>query len=204
LFGAPLKGMSSLLPPQETSWFYKKQIVVDSKATTSSVFTLSPASELCSTPKYDDLFEMPPGLTGYFDFEQGLACAREQGKPALIDFKGHACANCKRMEAKVWSDPEVLKRLRENFVIISLYADDRTQLPENEWITSKVDGKVKKTIGKINEDLEILKYNTNALPLYVITDHEGNALNNPMPTNLDVEEYIQWLDEGLAEFRKNF
>jgi thiol:disulfide interchange protein len=204
LFGAPLKGMSSLLPPQETSWFYKKQIVVDSKATTSSVFTLSPASELCSTPKYDDLFEMPPGLTGYFDFEQGLACAREQGKPALIDFKGHACANCKRMEAKVWSDPEVLKRLRENFVIISLYADDRTQLPENEWITSKVDGKVKKTVGKINEDLEILKYNTNALPLYVITDHEGNALNNPMPTNLDVEEYIQWLDEGLAEFRKNF
>jgi thiol:disulfide interchange protein len=204
LFGAPLKGMSSLLPPQETSWFYKKQIVVDSKATTSSVFTLSPASELCSTPKYDDLFEMPPGLTGYFDFEQGLACAREQGKPALIDFKGHACANCKRMEAKVWSDPEVLKRLRENFVIISLYADDRTQLPENEWITSKVDGKVKKTIGKINEDLEILKYNTNALPLYVITDHEGNALNNPMPTNLDVEEYIQWLDEGLAKFRKNF
>jgi thioredoxin-related protein len=147
---------------------------------------------------------MPPGLTGYFDFEQGLACAREQGKPALIDFKGHACANCKRMEAKVWSDPEVLKRLREYFVIISLYADDRTQLPENEWITSKVDGKVKKTIGKINEDLEILKYNTNALPLYVITDHEGNALNNPMPTNLDVEEYIQWLDEGLAEFRKNF
>jgi thiol:disulfide interchange protein len=200
LFGAPLKGMSSLLPPQETSWFYKKQMVVDRKATTSSVFNLSPGSELCSTPKYDDLFEMPLGLAGYFDFEQGLACARERGKPALIDFKGHACANCKRMEAKVWSNPEVLKRLRENFVIILLYADDRTQLPESEWITSKVDGKAKKTIGKLNEDLEILKYNTNALPLYVITDHEGNPLNNPMPTNLDAGEYIKWLDEGLEYY----
>jgi thiol:disulfide interchange protein len=200
LFGAPLKGMSSLLPPQETSWFYKKQMVVDRKATTASVFNLSPGSELCSTPKYDDLFEMPLGLAGYFDFEQGLACARELGKPALIDFKGHACANCRRMEAKVWSNPEVLKRLRENFVIILLYADDRTQLPESEWITSKVDGKVKKTIGKLNEDLEILKYNTNALPLYVITDHEGNPLNNPMPTNLNAGEYIKWLDEGLEYY----
>ena len=90
---------------------------------------------------------MPHGLTGYFEFIQGLACAKEQGKPALIDFKGHACANCKLMEARVWSDPEMLKRLRENFVIISLYVDDRTQLPENEWIISAIDGKQKKTIG---------------------------------------------------------
>jgi thiol:disulfide interchange protein DsbD len=147
---------------------------------------------------------MPLGLTGYFDYEQGLMCAREQGKPALIDFKGHACANCKVMEARVWSDPEVLRRLRDNFVIISLYADDRTQLPESEWITSSVDGKVKKTIGKVNEDLEISKYKTNALPLYVITDHNGTPLNEPMPANLNVKEYIKWLDEGEAAFRKIF
>jgi len=105
------------------------------------------------------------------------------------------------MEAKVWSDPEVLKRLRDNFVIISLYVDDRTMLPENEWIVSAVDGKQKKTIGKIYEDLEISKYKTNALPLYVITDYNGNPLNRPMPTNLNVEEYKKWLDEGVALFK---
>ena len=77
-----------------------------------------------------------------------------------------------------------------------------TRLPENEWITSEVDGKVKKTIGKINEDIEISKYKTNALPLYVITDHEGNPLNNPMPTNLDIEEYKEWLDEGVRIFNE--
>jgi len=146
---------------------------------------------------------MPLGLKGYFDYKQGLACAKEQGKPVLIDFKGHACANCKLMEAKVWSDPEVLERLRDNFVIIALYVDDRTQLPENEWITSTLDGKQKKTIGKQNEDLEISKFETNALPLYVITDHEGNPLNKPMPSNLNVEEYKRWLDEGVKLFESN-
>jgi thiol:disulfide interchange protein DsbD len=104
------------------------------------------------------------------------------------------------MEARVWSDPEVLRRLRDNFVIIALYVDDRTQLPENEWIVSGIDGKQKKTIGKINEDIEISKFKTNALPLYVISDHEGNPLNKPMPTNLNVEEYKKWLDEGFKNF----
>ena len=202
LFGAQLKSLSSLLPPQETSWSYKRQTVDEGKTVSSPVFQFPTKSDICSKPVYGDIFRMPLGLTGYFEYEQGLACAKELGKPVLIDFKGHACANCKVMEAKVWSDPEILKRLREKFVIISLYADDRTQLPESEWITSKVDGKVKKTIGKINEDLEISKFKTNALPLYVITDHEGNPLNKPMPTNLDVEEYKKWLDEGVAAFLK--
>jgi thiol:disulfide interchange protein len=201
LFGAPLKGLSAFLPPQETSWFYRRQVTSENKAASSSAFQISAKSETCSEPMYGDIFTMPLGLSGYFQYEQGLACAKEQSKPALIDFKGHACANCKKMEAKVWSDPEVLKRLKENFVIISLYADDRTQLPESEWITSKVDGKVKKTIGKINEDLEISKFKTNALPLYVITDHQGNLLIKPMPTNLNVEEYKKWLDEGVEEFK---
>lgn len=202
LFGAPLKGLSGFLPSQETSWFYEKENLRENNPVTTSSFNFSPLSELCSEPKYDDLFEMPLGLSGYFEYNQGLACAKEQGKPVLIDFKGHACANCKVMEARVWSDPEILQRLRENFVIIALYADDRTRLPENEWITSEVDGKVKKTIGKINEDIEISLYKTNALPLYVITDHEGNPLNNPMPTNLNVEEYKEWLDGGVRLFNE--
>jgi thiol:disulfide interchange protein DsbD len=156
---------------------------------------------LCSEPKYSDIFKMPLGLQGYFDYKQGLACAKDKGKPVLIDFKGHACANCKRMEAKVWSNPDVFKKLRDNFIIIELYVDDRTQLPENEWIVSAVDGKQKKTIGKLYEDLEISKFKTNALPLYVIADADGNPMNQPMPTNLNVEEYSKWLDEGVAAFK---
>lgn len=197
LFGAPLKGLSSFLPSPETS---AKYVSASAPEFSLPVMNTPVNGELCATPRYGDKLEMPLGLSGYFDYEQGLACAKELGKPVLLDFKGHACANCKLMEAKVWSDPEILKRLRDNFVIISLYVDDRTSLPENEWITSAVDGKLKKTIGKKNEDLEISKFKTNALPLYVITDHEGNPLNDPMPTNMNIEKYKNWLDEGLELF----
>jgi thiol:disulfide interchange protein len=201
LIGSPLKGLASLLPSQGSSWFSKKEDPLQNSNSSIAVRPFN-ESQLCSEPKHNDIFEMPLGLKGYYDYKQGLACAKEQGKPALIDFKGHACANCKVMEAKVWSDPEVLKRLKENFVIISLYADDRIQLSENEWYTSVVDGKVKKTIGKQNEDLEISKFKTNALPLYVIADHDGNPINKPMPTNLNIEEYKNWLDEGVRIFNE--
>lgn len=203
LFGAPLKGLAALLPSQQSSKFNIPGMISESRpAVSGTLFADNTLSPVCSVPKYGDIFEMPFNLTGYFDYQQGLDCAREQGKPVFLDFKGHACANCKLMEARVWSDPRVLETLRNNFVIVALYIDDRTQLPENEWITSKVDGRVKKTIGKVNEDLEISKFQTNAMPLYVITDHEGNPLNKPMPTNLNVEEYLNWLNEGLALFKE--
>ncbi|OFY57827.1 MAG: hypothetical protein A2X04_01340 [Bacteroidetes bacterium GWF2_41_9] len=202
LFGAPLKALSSFLPSQSKSQLNLPLIISQNRGEGAFVSQQIPVSAICSEPRHDDIFEMPLGLTGYFDLMQGLACAKEQNKPVLIDFKGHACANCKLMEAKVWSDPEVLRRLRDNFVIIALYVDDRTQLPESEWITSQIDGKVKKTIGKINEELEISKFRTNAMPLYVIADHEGNPVITPMPTNLNVEEYKKWLDEGFTAFNK--
>lgn len=195
LFGAPLNGLSSFLPAAEAS-----ELRMSSSNGRSGLET-SQTNQLCSVPKYADIFRMPLGLQGYFDYKQGLACAKEKGKPVFIDFKGHACANCKRMEAKVWSDPEVFNRLRDNFIIVELYVDDRTELPENEWIVSSIDGKQKKTIGKLYEDLEISKFKTNALPLYVIADAEGNPLNQPMPTNLNVTEYKTWLDEGVALFK---
>ena len=200
LFGAPLKGLSSFLPSQTSSEFNLSKMISDNRYNSGLISPSVNLSELCSEPKYDDFLDMPLGLKGYYEYKQGLECAKEQGKPVLLDFKGHACANCKLMEAKVWSDPDVLRRLRNNFVIVALYVDDRTQLPENEWVNSLIDGKLKKTIGKINEDLEITRYKTNALPLYVITDHAGNPVNKPMPTNLNIEEYKKWLDEGLASF----
>lgn len=206
LFGAPLKRLSPLLPPQSTS-----ALNFTGQAAGTGTFpgTLpgtfpsvsSPFSNsLCSTPRHADILDLPHGLTGYFDYKQGLACAKELGKPVLLDFKGHACSNCKLMEARVWSHPEILQRLRDNFVIVALYVDDRTQLPEEDWIVSAIDGKTKKTIGKINEDLEISGFRTNTIPLYVITDHSGNPLNTPMGTNMNVGEYRSWLDEGLELF----
>jgi thiol:disulfide interchange protein DsbD len=203
LFGAPLNGLSSFLPSAETSEFNLPKMIIENRSVSGPAVQSAVTNSICSEPKYNDIFHMPLGLKGYFDYKQGLVCAKEQKKPVLIDFKGHACANCKRMEAKVWSDPEILSRLRDNFVIIELYVDDRTQLPENEWIISAIDGKQKKTIGKIYEDLEISKFKTNALPLYVIADYEGNSLNKPMPTNLNVEEYKNWLDEGFSLFNRN-
>jgi thiol:disulfide interchange protein len=201
LFGAPLKGLSSFLPSPATVGLNIPELILKNRINPTAVSQQSPTSELCEVPKHDDIFDLPLGLTGYYDYNQGLKCAKERGRPVLIDFKGHACANCKKMEAEVWSDPEVLKKIRENFVIIALYVDDRTQLSENEWIVSKNDGKLKKTIGKINEDIEISKFRTNALPLYVITDHNGNPLNKPMPANLNIEEYKKWLDEGIESFK---
>jgi Thiol:disulfide interchange protein len=201
LFGAPLNGLSSFLPAMETSEFNLPKIIMENKSFSGQAVQPVETNVLCSEPKHNDIFQMPLGLKGYFDYKQGLACAKELKKPVLLDFKGHACANCKRMEAKVWSDPEILGRLRDNFVIIELYVDDRTQLPENEWIVSSIDGKQKKTIGKIYEDLEISKFKTNALPLYVIADYEANPLNKPIPTNLNVGEYKNWLDEGVALFK---
>lgn len=201
LFGAPLKGLSALLPEQGTSKFNIARLIMENKSGSSPVVNPNAGNALCSTPKYGEIFDMPLGLKGYYDYKQGLECAKEQGKPVLFDFKGHACSNCKLMEAKVWSDPEILKRLRDNFVVVSLYVDDRTQLPENEWVTSSINGKPLKTIGKVNEDIEILKYKTNSLPLYVISDYSGNPINTPMPTNLNVEEYKKWLDQGVALFK---
>ncbi|MDZ7737742.1 MAG: cytochrome c biogenesis protein CcdA [Bacteroidales bacterium] len=201
LFGAPLEGVSGLIPSKSSSSFDLTK--TGSPVVTGQAAEYSASGEgLCEEPKYAGKFELPYGLQGYFDLEQGLACAREKDMPVFIDFTAHACSNCKEMESKVWSDPEVLRRLANNFVIIALYCDDRTRLPEDEWITSAVDGKVKKTIGQVNANHEIVMFGTNTQPLYAITDHNGNPLVDPMGRNLDIDEYIQWLDAGYAAYER--
>ncbi|MHC1730624.1 MAG: cytochrome c biogenesis protein CcdA [Bacteroidales bacterium] len=200
LFGAPLTRISSLLPPRETSGFNLLKAISENRGTAPGLVTTTSLS-LCEEPKYADFLHFEYGLEGYFDLEQGLACARELGKPVLIDFKGHACANCKEMDARVWSDPGVQQRLRDNFVLVALYVDDRTKLPENEVFVSKVDGKEKKTIGKKNEDIEISMFNTNTLPLYAIVDPSGNPLIETRGTDFDIQAYIDWLDRGAEAYR---
>jgi thiol:disulfide interchange protein len=206
LFGAPLTRISALLPPQETSGFNLLKAINDNRGT-AAPGTMSTAvigtegATICGTPRYSDFLYFEYGLQGYFDLEEGLACARQLNKPVLIDFKGHACANCKKMDALVWSDPEVQRRIRENFVLVGLYVDDRTKLPDEEVYVSKVDGKEKKTMGKKNEDIEITMFNTNTLPLYAIVDPEGNPLIETRGTDFDIQAYIDWLDRGAEAFR---
>jgi thiol:disulfide interchange protein len=186
LFGAELKGLSTILPPSSSEQ-------LQGLAPTASV----PAS-LCNTPKYSGILTLPHGLYGYFNYEEALACAREQNKPVLVDFVGHTCSNCKKMYAEVWSDLRVLQLLKDKFIIVALYTDDRTKLPETEWITSKVDGKVKNSMGKKNQDFQITRFNSNALPLYAIVDADGKDLTSSYYTyDPSVEKFIKWLDGGI-------
>jgi len=192
LFGYELKTISPLLPPKSPNGLDLTQ-----KAAYSGLpMAAADNNEECTPVKYADMFHMPFGLKGFYNLEEGLACAKASGKPVLIDFKGHFCSNCKKMEAAVWSDPEVLNTLRNDFVIVALYTDDRTKLPESEWYTSKVDGKVKKSIGQQNIDFEIANFRTNTIPLYVIMDADGNVVGEPKGTDLDVQSYLGWLKEG--------
>ncbi len=188
LMGNPLTSISSLIPPASTHTSYFSQNTSVSPASNQS-------SELCGPAKYADKLHLPQGLSGYFDYEPGMACAKEQGKPALVVFKGHACANCKKMENSVWANPEVLKLLAENYVIIGLYTDDRTTLPEEEWITSSVDGKVKDTMGKKNLDLEISKYQTNSIPFHVIIKPDGTE--HTLNVTFENDEFLSFLESGL-------
>jgi len=195
LWGAPLKALAGYLPPMYTHDF-------------NLVSITRPADEadysICEEPKYDDFLHLPHGLNGYFDYEQALKCARAQNKPLFIDFTGHGCTNCREMEAVVWSDPEVLRRLKEDYVIVALYVDDKTQLPESAWYTSDYDNKVKKTIGKQNADLQINNLNNNAQPFYVLVGKDEQVLVEPVAYEKDVSNFIQFLDKGLSEYQNRY
>ncbi len=199
LFGAPLKMVSALVPPMTVQQFDL------SKASAAATVAMPGASAgeeqvLCGTPKYADKLTLPFGLKGYFDYEEGLACAKQQNKPVFIDFKGHSCANCKKMEMEVWTDARV-QALLKKYVIVALYCDDRTALPENEWVTSVVDGNVKKTLGKRNADFEVTKFKTNTLPYYHLLDADGEPIvATSYGYNSDVEAFIAYLQSGLDAF----
>ncbi len=187
LHGAPLSAISSLLPPPSA----KPHLVT--VGTTAMQANADQA--LCGPAKYADKLHLPHGLQGYFDYEQGMACAREQNKPVFLVFKGHACANCKKMENSVWTDPEVLRMLSQDYVVIALYTDDRTSLPESEWVTSKLDGKVLKTMGKANLDFQIANYNTNTIPYHVIIGQDGTQ--HELAVTFDNNEFREFISKGL-------
>jgi thiol:disulfide interchange protein DsbD len=207
MFGAPLKAISGYLPPQATHDFDLHQIIRDeiklAQPQNGMVNSVGGSSdELCEKPKFGEFLHLPHGLEGYFDYEQGMACARKQNKPVFIDFTGHGCVNCREMEANVWSDPRVLERLKNNFVIIALYVDDKSTLPESEWITSTYDGKVKKTLGKKYADFQISRYGVNAQPYYVLLDGKEQKLVEPRAYDLNADRFVEFLDSALSEFER--
>ena len=204
MFGAPLKALAGYLPPETTHDFDLRQVIRDNAAVIQAPATLDNSKEtLCEKPKYADKLHLPHGLKGYFDYDQALACAKAQNKPVFIDFTGHGCVNCREMEARVWSDPRVLKRLNENYVIVALYVDDKSiQLPESEWVTSTFDGKVKKTLGKKYQDFQITRFKQNTQPQYALLDTNGELLIPTRSYDLNVDAFIDFLDRGIEEFKK--
>ncbi|MFC2098716.1 protein-disulfide reductase DsbD family protein [Bacteroidota bacterium] len=198
LFGANLSSISALIPPKSSQEFDISSAGVSTLSSEEAF--VHEGGDAFTKAKYSDFLHLPYGLNGFFEYEEGMAYARANNLPVLLDFKGHACSNCKEMEGKVWSDPGVLKRLREDYLIIALYTDDRTKLPEEEWIISEFDGKVKKTLGKKNMDLQISQYNTNTQPFYVLVDPNGSPLAEPRGHNLDIHAFTAWLDSGIKKF----
>lgn len=194
LFGAPLTTISGWLPPKTTQSFDLSNNI---PGTTEN----KPSSGVCNTPKYSEILKIPYGIQGYFDYDEAVACARQLNKPLLIDFNGHSCTNCKLMENKVWPDKRILETLRNNFVVVSLYIDDRTKLPENEQFTTS-DGKLINTLGKKNANFQLTKFEANTQPYYVVMDHNGNAMNGSLGLTLDPDQFLSFLDEGARKFRE--
>jgi thiol:disulfide interchange protein DsbD len=190
MWGAPLKALAGYLPPLSTHDF---DLISASRSENQN--------EICDEPKYAEFLHLPHGLNGYFDYDQAIACARSQNKPLFIDFTGHGCTNCREMEAVVWSDGEVLKRLQNDFVVVALYVDDKTELPEAEWFTSVYDQKVKKTIGKQNADLQIANLNNNAQPFYVLVGEDERVLASPYGYDKSVTQFVNFLDEGKRKYK---
>ncbi len=193
LLGAPLNAISGLLPAAKNNRIGTSQ---------QTVFAPLSSNQLCGIPKYSDHInlEWPFGLQGYFDYEEAIACAKEQNKPVLLIFKGHTCAKCKEMEAIVWPDAEIFRLMNEKFILLALYTDDNTSLPENEYITSTFDGRVKKTMGQKNADLQITRFQINTIPYYVILDTSGEVVGKPMGYTKSIEEFKIFLEKGLTGF----
>ena len=180
MWGAPLKALSGYLPPLQTQDF------VLGSAPASPV-SLSEAKNLSGSE-----VSLPHGLTGYSKLEDGLAVAKEQGKKVFVDISGHGCVNCREMEARVWSDPRVLQKLQQDYVIVSLYVDDKTKLPESEWVTTDK-GKVLKDVGRVNSHLVLERFGVNSQPNYFLLDGDGTILRGPRGYNLDTDAFVDFL-----------
>ena len=198
LWGAPLKGISGLLPAPETQDFDVERIVAQYSS------PVSQRDENLQSPdrKYADSLHVPVGFAAFFDLEEAKTYARQVDKPVLIDFTGRTCSNCREMENYVWRDNEVKQLINSSFVLCALFTDVNTiELPETEWVTDN-NGRVLKTLGKRNHFMQQQLYNMNAQPYYVIIDADGNVLTEKNYSyNRNIAKFVRWLNEGLSKKR---
>ena len=185
MWGAPLKALSGYLPPIETQDF-----VLDRWQ--------GPAPEAAAVPEVAEgkTLSLPHGLSGYDTIEAALAVAKEQGKPVFVDITGHGCVNCREMEARVWSDPQVRQMLADDFVIAVLYMDDKTKLPPSRWVTTD-SGKVLKDVGRVNSHIAATRFGVNAQPNYALLSPEGELLAPVRGYDLSVPGFVEFLQSGL-------
>lgn len=192
LWGAPLKLISGFPPPMHYS-----------ESPYGVGYTKSSGSGASHTELPEGAHYGPHDIVAFLDYEKGMAYAGKVDKPVMIDFTGHACVNCRKMEERVWSESEILNILNNEIVLISLYVDDKRELPENEQYVSETTGKEIKTIGNKWSDFQITRYKANAQPYYVLVNHEGRNLNDPAGYTPEVDEYAAWLNEGIKNYTKN-
>ena len=196
LFGNRLSYLAAYLPPLEETYFdlstfSRKSYFEDDKEYDKEL----------SNVKYSDILKLPYNLKGFFDYEEALIYSKKNNKPMLLDFTGHGCVNCRDIESRVWPDQRVRDYLNNKYVLVSLYVDDKTQLPEKDWYISSYDSKIKKTIGKQNADFQITRFNNNAQPFYVVIDpFSEKIVYRPWGYELNVESYIAHLDNGINKF----
>jgi thioredoxin-related protein len=203
LWGAPLKGIGGWLPHESTQDFnlndlkYQLEEVKNNPGVSASG-NAKPTAQ--PAKKYIDKLSTPYHLPGYFDLDEGMAAAKVLNRPVMLDFTGHSCANCRKMEAEVWTDPEVLKRIKENFVLVSLYVDESTELADSEQYTNK-DGEKIVTVGDKNKDYEISQFGFNAQPLYMFLDLNGNPISDvKYGYDSDIQKFINHLDTVKKKF----
>lgn len=196
MWGAPLKIISGFPPPS----FYSESPNGFGGASSIAV----PAhGEGSGIPEGADPAHCPHGLNCFHDYESGLAYAKKVNKPILLDFTGWACVNCRKMEEQVWSDPRVLKILNDEVVLISLYVDEKTPLPEAEQYVSEETGKKVKSIGNKWADFQIKHFRSNSQPQYIIVGHESlKPLQPSTAYDPDIEFYLEWLNEGIKKFHQ--
>ena len=189
MWGAPLSKLSGYLPPLTTQDFVLGQNSVNVQTNKSTTAAGSFGE------KYD--LHLPLGLEGYFTLEEGLSAAKETGKPVFVDVTGHGCVNCREMESRVWSDPRVLDMLKNDFVIVALYTDDKTRLLEEDQVTDAQTGKVYKDLGRANSYIARSNWNVNAQPNYILLSPEGEMLAPVRGYDLDIDGFIEFLRSGL-------
>ncbi|MBA3649749.1 MAG: thioredoxin family protein [Chitinophagales bacterium] len=200
LWGHPLLAISAFAPPQSTLDFDLSKLV---EAQDNSQVSLQSDEK----KQYSSIFHCPHGIDCYFDYDEGLSAARAMNKPVMLDFTGWSCVNCRKMETSVWSNPEVLQRLKNDYVLISMYVDDKTALPDSSQYISPFSGKKIKTLGNKYSDVQATQFGTNSQPYYVLVDPfiiqkaPPMLLNQPRAFDLDVKSYINFLDKGLHDFK---